>query len=393
MGARVRFWVDSGASMISSQKHLFDIPDDVAYLNNAYMSPLMKSVSARMAEAGQLKAQPWTYRSDQFFSFAEEARGLAARIYGSVPDNVAIVPSASYGVQIAANNVSISKGQNIITLADQFPSHIYPWRARAAREGANIITLSTPAGHDWTPHILDSINSDTAVVAVPQTHWMSGATLDLVAIRQKLDAVGGALVLDLTQSLGGQPFDAKKVRPDFAVAATYKWMMGPYTLGFLYVDPKHHGGVPLEENWINRAGAENFAALTDYQDAYADGARRFDMGEKSNPAQLGGASAAMTQILEWGVDNIAQALAAKGRYILKALESLGFSAPEASVRAPHYLGVVRDGAVPEDLLAQLAEQNIFVSVRGTTIRITPHLYATDEDVERFIKALNIILNE
>jgi len=159
------------------------------------------------------------------------------------------------------------------------------------------------------------MNTKTAIIAIPQTHWSSGVTIDLGAIRKALDEVGGALALDLTQSLGAQPFDAMDIRPDFAVSATYKWMMGPYSMGFLYVDPKWHGAQPLEHNWMNRAGSEDFTALTNYRDTFQSAARRFDMGEKSNPGQLLGASAAMRQILEWGIENIAQTLRAKTDHI------------------------------------------------------------------------------
>ena len=131
--------------------------------------------------------------------------------------------------------------------------------------------------------------------------------------------MGGALALDLTQSLGAQPFDVMKVRPDFAVVATYKWMMGPYSMGFLYVDPKWHGADPLENNWMNRSGSEDFTALTQYRDDFQPAARRFDMGEKSNPAQLLGASVAMQKILDWGIDNVAQTLRAKTDYIAENL--------------------------------------------------------------------------
>ena len=118
---------------------------------------------------------------------------------------------------------------------------------------AQLTILATPNDDDWTRVLLEAIDSQTAIVAIPHTHWASGATIDLVSIRRALDEVGGALALDLTQSLGAQPFDVMKVRPDFAVVATYKWMMGPYSMGFLYVDPKWHGADPLENNWMNRS--------------------------------------------------------------------------------------------------------------------------------------------
>ena len=374
---------------IPSQRHLFSIPDSHAYLNTAYMSPLMNSVVSAMESGLAEKISPWNYKAEQFFTDVNRARGLAARVFGTQAENVAIVPSASYGIQTAANAISLRKGQNILVMEDQFPSHIYPWQARAAQVGAHVNILPTPENDDWTRVVLAAMDKNTAVIAVPQTHWSTGATLDLAAIRGALDSVGGALVLDLTQSLGAQPFDASKVRPDFAVAATYKWLLGPYSCGFLYVDPKWHDARPLEENWINRAGSEDFGGLTHYRADYQAGAVRFDMGEKSNPAQMRGASAALSQILEWGVDSIAQTLLAKTTLIESELEPLGLRA--AKIRAPHYLGLRREGGLPAGLLQTLTKQHIFVSVRGPALRVTPHLYTNQSDIERFIEALRRIL--
>jgi len=373
--------------IIPSQKHLFDIPDEVAYLNNAYMSPLMHNVVEAMNKGLSLKVQPWKYSSEAFFTYPEETRELAGRIYGGPADNIAIVPSASYGLQTAANILPLSQGQNILVLEDQFPSNIYPWQDRAAKQGAQVIILPIPQDDDWTRVLLAAIDSQTAIIAIPQTHWSSGATIDLKAIRKSLDEVGGALVLDLTQSLGAQPFSALEVKPDFAVTATYKWMMGPYSMGFLYVDPKWHEAQPLEHNWMNRVGSENFTALTHYRDGFQSGARRFDMGEKSNPAQLLGACAAMQQILEWGVENIAHTLRAKTEHLASELGGNLITPVAGDMRAPHYLGLRFSGGVPPSLTQSLAKDNIFVSVRGPAMRVTPHLYSTQTDITRLIKAI------
>ena len=138
---------------------------------------------------------------------------------------------------------------------------------------------------------------------------------------------------------------------------------------------------------MNRAGCEDFTGLTNYQDAFQPAARRFDMGEKSNPGQLLGVCAAMRQILEWGVDNIAQTLRAKTDYIADELTGNQITPLSRELRAPHYLGLRFSGGVPKGLAGSLAADNIFVSVRGPAMRVTPHLYSTQTDIDRFIKAI------
>jgi len=141
---------------------------------------------------------------------------------------------------------------------------------------------------------------------------------------------------------------------------------------------------------MNRAGSEDFTALTNYRDTFQSAARRFDMGEKSNPGQLLGAAAAMRQILEWGVKNIAQTLRAKTDHIATEVGGNLITPLARDLRAPHYLGLRFSGGVPADLAAKLAADNIFISVRGDAMRVTPHLYSTETDIARLIKALKAI---
>ena len=155
---------------------------------------------------------------------------------------------------------------------------------------------------------MGEIDGGTAVVAVPNCHWTDGSLVDLVRVGERVREVGAALVVDGIQSLGAMPFDVSEVRPDFLVAASYKWLLGPYGVGFMYVDEKHRGGRPIEHNWINRHRSEDFAQLVDYQDAFQPGARRYDVGERSNFVLLPMAAEALRQLLDWGVENVSETI-------------------------------------------------------------------------------------
>src|SRR5208282_5869590 len=357
--------------MLPNQRHLFDIPDDVAYLNCAYISPLMKTA----IEAGNAglarKAQPWQITPDQFFTGAEEFRTVAARLLDGSSDCIAIVSSASYGIETAARNLPVKKGQSVLVLEEQFPSNYYPWQRRAEEAG-------------------DSLTADVAIAALPHVHWTSGGKLDLVRIGQACRKLGAALVLDLTQSLGALPFSVHDVEPDFAVAASYKWLLGPYSVGLLYVAPKWHGGMPLEENWIQRANARDFSSLILYTENYDNGARRFDMGERANFALLPAAVRAMKQLLEWEVAQVSETAGALNRRLAEEAAEVGFDAPAEPWRAPHYLALRRKTAIPKELPEMLAREKVFVSVRGSSIRVTPHVYNTVDDCERLVACLRRI---
>ena len=372
---------------IPCQRDLFDIPDDVAWLNCAYMSPLMKPVVAA-GEAGiKGKAHPWTVKPADFFPGPEEARALFARLINASPDEIAIVPSVSYGIATASRNLNAPADSRILLLDEQFPSNVYAWREMAARTGARIDTVPRPADDDWTAAILERIGEDVSIAALPHNHWTDGGLIDLERVGMALREAGAALVLDVTQSLGAMPLDVERVKPDFMVSGSYKWMLGPYSLGFLYVDPKHHGGEPLEHNWIARAGSEDFTGLVNYRDDFQPGARRFDVGEPSNFTLMPQANAAMRQILDWGVENIHATLSARNEGIAAQARAMGIDSVSQGLRAGHYLGLRFEGGVPDGLGARLAEENIHISVRGASMRVTPHLYNNDRDIERFLDAL------
>ncbi|MEN8159425.1 MAG: aminotransferase class V-fold PLP-dependent enzyme [Myxococcota bacterium] len=377
----------SGGTRIDCQRHLFDVPDDVAYLNCAYMGPLLRSAAEAGAAAVARKQHPWEITSSDFFSLPDRGRAAFARLIGASAEDVAVIPAVSYGIALAARNLRIEPGQEIVLLGEQFPSNVYPWRAVAKERGARIVTVDAPGEDGWTPRILDVIGRETAVVAVPHCHWTDGALIDLLALRARTREVGAALVLDVAQSCGAWPLDVAEVRPDFLVAVTYKWLLGPYSLGFLYVAPEHRGGEPLEWNWIGRAGAEDFARLVDYTDAPAPGARAFDMGERAQFQLMPIAIAAMEQIQAWGVENIAATLSERTAAIAERAATLGLRAAPPDRRAGHYLGLRFPRGVPDGLLEQLARRRVYVSVRGDSVRVTPHLFTTDQDVDRFFEAL------
>jgi selenocysteine lyase/cysteine desulfurase len=372
---------------VGEQRGLFEIPEDVAYLNCAYMSPQLRSAREVGERAVARKSRPWEITPQDFFEDCEKSRQLFARLVGGEADGVALVPSVSYGIAVAAANVPVREGQRILILEDQFPSNVYSWRELAQHNGANLVTVARPAHHDWTSAVLAHLDENTAVVAVPNCHWTDGSLLDLASIGERAREAGAALVVDGIQSLGAHPFDARQVRPDFLAASAYKWLLGPYGVGFLYVGEEWREGTPIEHNWINRRGTEDFSQLVEYEDAFQPGARRYDVGERSNFALLPMANEALRQILDWGVENVSETIGELTDFIEEKAKERGIEAIPREVRARHMVGLKLGSTAPEDLAARLATEGVFVSVRGEGIRVSPHLYNIGEDVERLFEVI------
>ncbi len=323
-----------------------------------------------------------------FFEDSEEARTLFAQLVHGDAEGVAIIPSASYGLATAAANVRVAGGESIVVLEEQFPSNVYPWRDLAKRTGAELVTVPRPADYDWTTAVLDRMDGRCAVVAVPNCHWTDGSLLDLARVGEAAREAGAALVVDATQSLGAHPLDVSEVRPDFLVSAAYKWMLGPYSLGFMYVGEGYREGTPLEQTWLGREGSEDFASLVEYRDAYAPGARRYDVGERSNFVLLPMAMEAMRQLLEWGVTSVAETLAGLTGLVEGEAARRGMRVVPVEKRVEHMIGLGLDPRVPRDLAVRLGGEGVFVSVRGRSLRVSPHLYNTERDVEKLFDALS-----
>ena len=368
------------------QRELFDIPDDVAYFNCASVSPELRAATAAGAAALARRARPWRIASADWFGEVEERRSLFARLAGVDPEGVALVPASSYGLAVAAANLTARPGQRVLVLDDDYPSNWYTWQRFAARTGAELVAVERRDGRRWGEAVVEATDERTAVVAVLAVHWTDGGAVDLAAIGDRAREAGAALVVDASQGLGATPLDLAAVRPDYLVSVGYKWLLGPYALSYLYVAKPHRDGLPLEENWINRLGSEDFAALTAYQDRYQPGARRFDVGQRAHFETTAMAVAALRQLLDWEVPRIAATLGRVTGRIQGEVEALGLPLT-SSDRVPHMLGIGLPDNARARVAGALADAGVFAGVRGSSLRVSPHLWTTDQDIERLVGAL------
>jgi selenocysteine lyase/cysteine desulfurase len=374
--------------MLPSQRDLFAIPSDVTFLNCANMAPQLRAVTDLGIQAVRRRESPWTLDSYEWFGQAEDLRAAVARLMDADADGIALVPAVSYGIAIAAANTPLAAGQNVVVLDRQFPSNVYAWRELAEVRGAELRTARKDPADSWTEAVLDAIDDDTAIVAVPNCHWTDGALVDLVRVGERARAVGAALIVDASQSLGAYPISVEEVQPDFLVSVGYKWQLGPYGLAYLYASPKwRERSRPIEASWLTRAGADDFSSLVDYVDEYQPGARRFDMGEYPQFILLPMALAAIRQLLEWKPMNIQATLTKLTASIAREARSLGLSVLDAEKRVGHMLGIRFPSGLPAGLDERLAGSRVYVSVRGDAIRVSPNVYNDEDDAARLVSVL------
>ena len=355
------------------------------------MSPLMKEVEEAGVRAIGERRSPWTIGADRWFEPAEELRALFAGLIGAGKDHIALIPSVSYGIAIAKNNIRLSPSQKIIVLDQEYPSNMYAWRELSAESGAVIVTVKREGDESWTEAVLKAIDANTGLVAISNCHWTDGSLIQLERVSEKVKEVNARLVIDASQSLGAYPLDVARIQPDFLVTVGYKWLMGPYNLGYLYADPKYlQDGRPIEFSWMVKAGSDDFTRLVDYTEAYKPGARRFDAGEFASFIHIPMATAALAQIKAWGVEHIQATLSGLTDAIAVRAKEMGWEAARREDRVGHMIGLRFGGDAIDVIRKKLIESNIYISFRGSSMRIAPHLYNDAKDVERLFEALRQI---
>ena len=358
------------------------------------MSPISTAVEAAGVAGVARKRAPSRLTPNDFFTEAARARALFARLV-NVGDasRIAIIPAASYGLAIAARNLPAARGQNIVVTHEQFPANVHVWRKLASVRGVEMRVVHPPdvvdgRGRGWNSRVLDAIDARTAIVAIGHVHWTDGTRFDLEAIGAQARHVGAALVVDGTQSVGAMPFDVARIQPDALVVATYKWLMGPYSMGFAYLGPRFDGGEPLEETWSGRAGSENFKELVHYRDDYQPGAIRYDVGERTNFALMPMAIAALEQVLEWQPARVQEYCTTLTAPLFDRVRALGYTVEDAAYRGAHLFGLRAPAGT--DIVAigdTLRARKVHVSLRGSAIRVAPHVYNDARDVDALLAAL------
>jgi len=371
-----------------SVRSAFDIPNDVVYLNCASLAPRLRSVTTAGGAALDRMAQPWIVQVPDWFRDERILSETFARLINAPARCTTLVPSVSYGIAVAARNIPVKPGQNIVVIAHEYPSNYYSWRRLADAQSATIRSVDAPHHESLTEAVLCAIDRQTAVVAVANCRWTDGRVLDLVRIGAMARRHGAALVVDASQSLGAYPLDVRDCQPDYLISVGYKWLLGPYGVAYLYVAERWHtDGEPLEESWLHREGSENFAKLVDYTPVYKPGAERFGHGGSAQFYLLPMAVAALSQIAEWTPDGINRRLRVWTDTLIARGESYRLTAPEPSQRAGHMVGLRSERGLQPGLGSALANRNIYVGIRGDCIRVAPHLHTTDRDIDRFLEAL------
>ncbi len=368
----------------------FEPTDDVLWLNTAGAAPRLRAVTAAAQRALTDSARPWTAPADAWIEQTESLRALAATLLHTQADALAYTPSVSYAMALAARNLPLQGGDNVVVLAREYPSNRTVWQLGAQRVGAVLRAAAARPGEDWTAAVLGCIDARTAVICIPHCHWADGALLDLAVIADAARSAHAALVIDASQSLGILELDLDRLGADFVVAPGHKWLLGPYGLGWLWASPRwREHGVPLEQTALARLEVlGDFTTRGAHLPPYRPGARRFDFGPYPHPLSVPMAEAALQQIQRWGgVAALSSRLGGLSAHLRTALSRHGLLDGLRTPHAPHLCAWVPPAGARDRVMQALVTERIIAAQRGDGIRIAPHLHVSAEDLDRLARVL------
>mgnify|MGYP001189528777 FL=1 len=372
--------------MLKCQKDLFSLDTQVTYLNCAYKAPLLKKAEKEAIKALEIERNPFKLKSNNFFEISDEIRKEFSKIIGCQSNEIAILPSTSYGFANVFKNIKLNR-TNALTVENEFPSGYFAikkWCDETNSE-LRVIKRDNSNAEDWNHKIINAINYDTNLVMISSIHWMSGTKFDLKEIGQKCIEVGAYFIVDGTQSVGASLLNVKELHIDALICAGYKWLFGPYSMALGYFSKKFKDGVPIEESWMNRTNAVDFSNLTNYDIKYKSMSSRYNVGQTTNfilsPIMLAG----LKQINSWGISNIVDYCDQLAQNMIKKLKPLNISFENKKYFKPHLfsLGIPKE-INPVNLKKRLDNEKIYVSLRGNNVRVSLNVFNNDDDIEKLI---------
>ena len=379
--------------MLTCQRHLFSLPDDVHYLNCASRGPLLKSVEQTGIAQMRRQISPEPSAPERYFEASDQLRQEIGGLINAAPSQIALIPAVSYGIAIAVHNTQLDESANVVLMADEFPSNVYAWMAECNRTGATLRTVARPAGDDalatrWSQAMVDAIDENTAAVTISTVQWTEGLHFDLKDICQRARDVGALMVVDGTQSIGALPFDFAQLEPDLVVGSGYKWLLGPYQIGFAAFGDRLIDGQPFEHHWSNRAGTGDVRD-TGYFLEFQGGAKRFDVGQIANHFTVPMLTEAVKQVRSWGPAALQEHCASLINGLLDEIRSDTLRVVDNTQRVAHIAGIrISDETRLERILGALAKRKVKVSRRGDVLRVAPYAYNNADDIEALRQGLN-----
>lgn len=363
------------------------VRDDGVYLNSASVGPTPACAVRVLAACNRDRARPTAWPVERLNEILQRARGLAARLIGADADEIALMTNTTTGLNVAVRALPLGMGDIVVTFDGEFPSNVYPVLALASQGVTLELIPRTPLGWPDEAALLTRIaDPRVKAVVISLTQFANGYTIDLDAVSRATRANGTWLVIDAIQAIGHVPVDVRATPVDFLACGAQKWLLSPWGTGFLYVRRElcQRFG-PTFAGWASFEGTDDYTQLTAYNPRPWPDARRFEV--ITLPVQdFAAMNASLELLLELGAAKI-------GAHARSLHEPIHAWAGRHSAQITSPTGA-RGSAIlcvrPPDAptaYAQLLRARVHCSLREGSIRLSPHLFNSMDDMERVAAAL------
>ena len=362
--------------------------EDATYLNTAAQGAMPK-VSLRATQATlEWKKFPQLMPDSAYAEIPNRIRASLARLIGAKAEEIALTTGASGGMAAVAYGLSWKPGDEIITGKGEFPMQFTNWKPLEEREGVRLRVVAPRERFLTAEDFIDALTPKTKLVSASLVRFDDGSLLDAGRLAAACHAQGAYLLLDASQCCGAVPLDVARLGADFLTCAGYKWLLSPYGTGFFWIQSAHIEKMrPGPFYWQALPGAERHASLT-FEDAKpAPGARRWDSPETGNYFNLGAMDASLEFVLRVGPATVA---AHNAKLIAQLFERLPrdrcvvASPQDARQRGPYGCFAARTAEKTAALYERLRAEKIVVSLREGSLRVSPHLFNSERDIDRLI---------
>ena len=361
------------------------------YLNNASTGPLPARSVRALADFAERRAEPWRISHDEQFGILTRTRELASQLIGSSPAEIAVMVNTSYGLNLAARALPFQPGDVVLTFDREFPANVYPWMALEKSRGVRLLRL--PCTVEGLPdeaalfRALDEVPRLRAV-SVSWVQFATGYRVDLAAIGRACNERGIWFIVDAIQGLGALTLDVRACGIDILACGAQKWLLSPWGSGFVYVrDELVRTLEPSAVGWMAVQGSDDFRTLVDYDLAWRDDARRFEV--ITVPFQdFAGMNASLELLVELGPGHVEAYIASLAGMIVDWAAERGEVRLVTPAEPRRRAGIVSVRPVNASAASErLTTLGVSHSLREGAIRLSPHCYNTRSEIERALEVL------
>jgi cysteine desulfurase / selenocysteine lyase len=367
--------------------------EDATYLNVSGQAPMPRASLRAVQAAMEAKKNPHHVGESAFYEIPNRLRGAVAKLIGGKPEEVALTSGASTGVNAVAYGLPWGAGDEIITAKAEFPLQYTAWKPMEERERVSVKIVVPRTQFISAEDLIAALTPKTKLVSVSLVRFDDGSLLDAARVAEACHQQGAYLLLDVSQCCGAMSMDVNQLGADFVVSAGYKWLLGPFGTGFFWIKSEHLSTVRSAPfYWMAVEGSENFAALNFEDPRPARSAKRWDAAEWASTFNfnLVGMDASVDFVSRLGPGLVYE----HNRKLIDLLferlpkdRCLPASPLDSSRRGPFGCFTARTAEKTVELYQRLRKENVIVSLREGKIRVSPHLFNSERDIDRLIRVV------